>query len=349
MKTTDISTLGEFALIDRLTKNTKLYHKSTLKGIGDDAAVLSYADKLSLVSSDMLVEGVHFNLAYTPLMHLGYKAVVVNLSDIFAMNGKPQQIFVNIAVSNRFPLEAVEEIYKGIHKACQLYKVDLAGGDTTSSLRGLVISVTAVGEAEPEKVCYRKGAGINDLICVSGDLGAAYAGLKVLERENEIFMKNPEIQPDISSYKYIAERQLKPEARADVIELFKQLNIKPTSMIDISDGLSSELMHICKSSDTGCYVYEEKLPIAKETKAFAEETQIPPSIFAMNGGEDYELLFTIKQEDYKQIETNPVITVIGHITDKEKGQYIITPDEKEVPIQAQGWNTFDRPDEKEVS
>jgi thiamine-monophosphate kinase len=346
MKTTDISTLGEFALIDRLTKNTKLHHASTVKGIGDDAAVLSYGDKMSLVSTDMLVEGVHFNLMYTPLMHLGYKAVIVNLSDIFAMNGEPKQVFVNIAVSNRFPLEAVEEIYKGIHKACRLYKVDLAGGDTTSSVKGLVISVTAVGEVKSENICYRKGASKNELLCVSGDLGAAYAGLKVLERENEIFKKNPEIQPDISAYKYIAERQLKPEARGDLIELFKQLNIKPTSMIDISDGLSSELMHICKASDTGCYVYEDKLPLAPETKAFAEETQIPASIFAMNGGEDYELLFTIKQEDYKQIETNPAITVIGHITDKEKGQYIITPDEKEVPIQAQGWNTFDRPDDQ---
>lgn len=341
MKTTKLSSLGEFALIDHLTKNTKTYNRSTVKGIGDDASALAYPEGLCLVSSDLLAEGVHFNLAYTPLKHLGYKAVVVNLSDIYAMNGQPKQVFVNIAVSNRFPLEALEEIYKGIHKACEIYKVDLAGGDTSSSQKGLIISVTAVGEVPDEKICYRGGARPNELICVSGDLGAAYAGLKVLERENKVFRQNPEIQPDLSAYDYIVERQLKPEARGDVVKLFEQLQIKPTAMIDISDGLSSELMHICKASDTGCYVYENRLPLAEQTKKFAEETQIPAGIFGLNGGEDYELLFTIKQEDYKKIETNPGVSVIGHITDKEKAHYIITPDDKQVPLQAQGWNSFD--------
>lgn len=343
MKRTDISDLGEFALIDRLTKNTKIHHSETVKGIGDDAAVINQTGQQTLVSSDILIEGVHFNLAYTPLMHLGYKAVVVNLSDIFAMNGTPKQITVNIGVSSRFPVEALDELYKGIHKACEIYRIDLIGGDTSSSQKGLIISVTALGEAEADDICYRKGAKENELICVTGDLGAAYAGLRVLERENEVFMKNPEVQPDLSDYKYIAERQLKPEARGDIIRRLKELKLKPTAMIDISDGLSSELMHICKASGTGCYIYEEKIPVANETKAFAEETLIPVSVFALNGGEDYELLFTVKQDDYKIIEQFPEIAVIGHITTAEKGLYMVTPDGKEVALEAQGWNTFDKP------
>ncbi len=342
MKLTNISELGEFALIDRLTQNTKIHHNETIKGIGDDAAVLKQNNKLTLISSDILIEGVHFNLAYSPLKHLGYKSVMVNLSDIFAMNGTPKQILVNIGVSNRFPAEAMDELYEGIHKACSMYKVDLIGGDTSSSQKGLIISVTAIGETEEKNLCYRKGAAENELICVSGDLGAAYAGLRVLERENEIFKQNPELQPDLSPYKYITERQLKPEARGDVIKKLRELKITPTAMIDISDGLSSELMHICKASATGCYIYEEKIPIATETKIFAEETLIPATVFALNGGEDYELLFTIKQKDYKIIETIPEISVIGHITKAENGKFMRTPDGKEIPLEAQGWNTFDK-------
>ena len=340
METTNISKLGEFSLIDRLTEKTKIHHSSTIKGIGDDAAVTSNKIGLTITSSDILIEGVHFNLAYTPLMHLGYKAVIVNLSDIFAMNAIPKQILVNIGISNRFTVEAAEELYKGIHKACDLYNVDLIGGDTSSSSKGLIISITAIGTGKEDEICYRSGAQENDLICVSGNLGAAYAGLKVLERENEIFRQNPEIQPDLTAYTYIAERQLKPEARQDIIKLLKELEIKPSSMIDISDGLSSELMHLCKASKTGCYIYEDKLPLAKQTKDFAEETEIPATIFAMNGGEDYELLFTINQADFKKIETNEAVTVIGYMANEEKGKYLITPDEKLIPVEAQGWNSF---------
>ncbi|MEA2041800.1 MAG: thiamine-phosphate kinase [Bacteroidota bacterium] len=342
MDTNKISDLGEFKLIEKLTKDISLKNNSTVKGVGDDAAVTSYGEKKTVISSDLLIEGVHFNLAYAPLKHLGYKSVVVNLSDIYAMNAVPEQIIVSIGISNRFTVEAVEELYAGIHAACESYGVDLVGGDTTSSNRGMVISITAIGTAESEKLCYRSGAKVNDLICVTGDLGAAYAGLRVLEREDEIFRQNPDIQPDLSAYAYIAERQLKPEARADVTELLGKLNIQPSSMIDISDGLSSELMHLCKSSGTGCYVYESKIPIHKQTADFAEETEIPVSVFAMNGGEDYELLFTISQEDYKKIENNEAVKVIGHITEKDKGMYLISNDEKLVPIEAQGWNSFDR-------
>ncbi len=347
MKLTDISELGEFALIKRLTEKTKIHHKETIKGIGDDAAVIQQNNKTTLISSDLLIEGVHFNLAYAPLKHLGYKSVVVNLSDIFAMNATPKQILVNIGVSSRFPAEALDELYAGIHKACEIYNVDLIGGDTSSSQKGLIISVTAIGEGDKDKVVYRNTANEKDLICVSGDLGGAYAGLRVLERENEVFQKNPEIQPDLSPYRYITERQLKPEARGDVIKKLKEHNVIPTSMIDVSDGLSSELMHICKNSNKGCYIYEEKIPIADETKVFAEETLIPSTIFALNGGEDYELLFTIKQKDYDIVKNMPEISVIGHIEAPEKGLYLCTPDNKEIPLEAQGWNTFDKPKDTE--
>lgn len=335
---TSISELGEFGLIKRLSKDISIYNKSTIKGIGDDAAVLSYHDKKTVITTDLLIEGIHFDLSYVPLMHLGYKAVVVNLSDVFAMNATPKQITVSVAISNRFTLEAFDEIYKGIKLACDTYKVDLIGGDTSSSVTGLVISITAVGEADKNKITYRYGAKENDLICVSGDLGGAYAGLKLLQREQDVFRSNPELQPELEGYDYILERQLKPEARADIIRLLDELKIKPTSMIDISDGLSSELLHISEESDCGCRIYDQKIPIAEETIAFATELQIVPTTFAMNGGEDYELLFTISQEDHDKIKDNPHITIIGHITDKAKGNYLTASDGTEIEIQAQGWN-----------
>ena len=335
---TSISELGEFGLIKRLSKDISIYNKSTIKGIGDDAAVLSYHDKKTVITTDLLIEGIHFDLSYVPLKHLGYKAVVVNLSDVFAMNAIPKQITVSVAISNRFTLEAFDEIYKGIKLACDTYKVDLIGGDTSSSVTGLVISITAVGEADKNKITYRSGAKENDLICVSGDLGGAYAGLKLLQREQDVFRSNPEIQPELEGYDYIMERQLKPEARADIIGLLDELKIKPTSMIDISDGLSSELLHISEESDCGCRIYDQKIPIAEETTAFATELQIVPTTFAMNGGEDYELLFTISQEDHDKLKDNPYVTIIGHITDKAKGNYLTASDGTEIEIQAQGWN-----------
>ena len=333
-----IAELGEFGLIKHLTKDIKIHNSSTIKGIGDDAAICDYKDKQAVISSDILVEGIHFDLSYTPLKHLGYKAVVVNLSDIYAMNAIPKQIIVTLAFSNRFKLEAIEELYKGIKLACETYNVDLAGGDTSSSYTGLIINVTAIGEAEKEKIVYRSGAGNNDLICVSGDLGGAYAGLKVLQREQEVFKANPEVQPELKGYDYILERQLKPEARADIIRMFDDLKLLPTSMIDISDGLSSEIMHICEQSECGCRIYDEKIPIADETKKFAEETLIVPATFAINGGEDYELLFTLKQDDYNKIKNNPLISVIGHITEQSKGKFLVLSDGSEVELKAQGWN-----------
>jgi thiamine-monophosphate kinase len=337
-KQTQISELGEFGLIDRLTRNIRVKNESTLKGVGDDAAVLDFKNKQVVVSSDLLTEGVHFNLMYVPLKHLGYKSVVVNLSDVFAMNAVPRQIVVNIALSNKFSVETVEEIYSGIHLACEKYGVDLVGGDTTSSLTGLTISVTVIGEAEKDDLVYRSGAKPNDLLCVTGDLGGAYMGLQLLERENEVFKVNKNMQPQLEGYDYILERQLKPEARGDIVAAFKKTGIKPTSMIDISDGLSSEIMHLCKSSNTGCNLYEEKIPMDYQTKKMAEELSINPLVAALNGGEDYELLFTVSLEDYDKIKTDPDFTIIGHITEAAEGTNLITNAGSAIPLQAQGWN-----------
>lgn len=335
---TEISALGEFGLIDLLTKNIKLVNKSTVKGVGDDAAVIDYKQKMTLVSTDLLVENVHFDLIYTPLKHLGYKAAVVNFSDIAAMNALPKQILVGLAVSNRFSVEAIEEIYKGIYLACEKYKVDLAGGDTTLSTSGLFISITVTGEAEENEIVYRKSAMPYDLICVSGDLGAAYVGLQVLEREKAVYKADPKIQPDLSGHDYILERQLKPEARTDIIKIFKNSNIKPTAMIDISDGLASDLLHICKQSDVGCNIYEDKLPIDSATYNTAIEFNLDPVTCALNGGEDYELLFTISQSEYEKLKDIKDISVIGNITDKNSGYNLITKINTQVPLTSQGWD-----------
>ncbi|MBY0245346.1 MAG: thiamine-phosphate kinase, partial [Sphingobacteriaceae bacterium] len=320
----NISELGEFGLIKHITQNFKVKHESSTKGIGDDAAVLNFGNKEVLISTDLLLEGIHFDLAYVPLLHLGFKAIQVNLSDIYAMNGTATQVTVSIGVSSKFTLEAVEEIYKGIELACNKFNIDLIGGDTSSSKQGLVISVTSIGYAEKENICYRNGAQEGDLLCVSGDLGGAYMGLQILEREKKIFLENPEIQPDLEGKDYIIERQLKPEARRDVVDLLAQLKIKPTSMIDVSDGLASEIIHICTQSEKGCTIYEEKLPIDPMTYETAREFGLDPTICALNGGEDYELLFTIKQSDYEKIKNDVDISIIGHITDKNSGCNMIS-------------------------
>ncbi len=339
-KQTEIAELGEFGLIDHLTKNIKIINNSTVKGAGDDAAVLNYRKKQVLVSTDLLLEGIHFDLTYTPLKHLGYKAVVVNLSDIYAMNGDPKQITVSMGLSSKMSLEAVDEFYSGIYLACEKYGVDLVGGDTSSSLTGFTISVTALGEAEKNRITYRSGAGVNDLICASGDFGAAYMGLQLLEREKKIFQSNPEVQPDLASHDYLLERFLKPEARKEVVDLLREIDVKPTSMIDVSDGISSELLHICKQSGVGCRLYEEKIPIDATTAMLAEEMGINPIVAALNGGEDYELLFTIKQEDYEKfVNASGKVNIyaIGHITEESKGAYMITNAGQEVKLSAQGW------------
>ena len=302
---TSISELGEFGLIDRITKDIEIKNSSTVRGVGDDAAILDYRDKQVIVSSDLLTEGIHFNLMYVPLKHLGYKAVVVNLSDVYAMNGIPKQITVSLALSGKFSVEAVDDLYAGIHLACEKYGVDLVGGDTTSSLTGLTISVTVLGEVEKDGAVLRSGAKPTDLLCVTGDLGGAYMGLQLLERENEVFKVNSKMQPQMEGYDYILERQLKPEARQDIVAAFKKLGITPTSMIDISDGLSSEIMHLCKNSKVGCNLYEEKVPMDEQTKQMAEELNINPIVAALNGGEDYELLFTVALEDYEKIKADP--------------------------------------------
>lgn len=338
---TELEELGEFRLIDRLNPKIDIKNKSTIFGIGDDAAGLEYKDKLVLISTDALVEGVHFDMVYTPLKHLGYKACIINFSDIYAMNGHPKQITISIAVSNRFSVEALDEIYSGIHLACEKYNVDIIGGDTTSSNSGLFISITAIGEVEKDKVVRRNGAKVHDLICVTGDLGGAYAGLLVLQREKAGFLANPDIQPDFSSYEYILERQLKPKAQKETIEWFEEKNILPSSMIDISDGLASETLHICKSSEVGCELYIEKFPIDFETTRTLEEFKIMADVGALNGGEDYELLFTIDQKDFENIKTNKNITVIGHITDKSMGKNIVTPQDTVIELRAKGWNHFD--------
>ncbi len=344
-KLTELSSLGEFGLIEHLTKNIPLVNKSTVKGIGDDAAVLKPASGSQvLVSKDLLIEGVHFDLMYMPLKHLGYKAAVVNFSDIVAMNGVPKQIVVGISVSSKYTVEALEEIYAGIKKACDVYKVDFVGGDTTSSVSGLFISVTVIGEVKKDKITYRSGAGVNDLLCVSGDLGSAYMGLLILEREKKAFQANPDMQPDLSDHDYILERQLKPEARTDLVKLFSDEEIVPTSMIDISDGLASEALHICKASDKGCLIYEEKIPVDQDTYDTAREFGIVPTVAALNGGEDYELLFTIKQSDYDKIKDSQDITVIGYITEKAEGEKLVTTDNHVFDLKAQGWDALKKRD-----
>lgn len=330
--------MGEFGLIDRLTQKFTTKNGSTIKGVGDDAAILEYREKQLVLSTDLLTEGVHFNLMYVPLKHLGYKAVAVSLSDICAMNATPRQITVSIALSGKFSVEAVEELYSGIQLACEKYQVDLVGGDTTSSLTGLTISITALGEVEKDEIVYRSGAKPNDLLCVSGDLGGAYMGLQLLERENEVFKVNENMQPKLEGYDYILERQLKPEPRTDIISTFKKLGIKPSSMIDISDGLSSEVMHLCKNSGVGCNLFEDKIPMDFQTKKMAEELSINPLVAALNGGEDYELLFTVPLDDYEKIKNDPDFTIIGHMTEAAEGINLITAAGSAIPLQAQGWN-----------
>ncbi|MEZ4875387.1 MAG: thiamine-phosphate kinase [Flavobacteriaceae bacterium] len=338
---TKISQLGEFGLIDHLTQGFPIVQKSTVKAIGDDAAVISASSKLQkVITTDLLVEGVHFDLGYMPLKHLGYKAVMVNLSDVYAMNAQAQQITVSIAVSNRFPVEALEELYDGIKLACKLYGVDLIGGDTTSSTTGLFISITAIGEVSKEEVVYRSGSNENDLLVVTGDLGAAYLGLQVLEREKQVFSVNPNTQPDLEPYTYLIERQLKPEARKDIVALLKELEVLPTSMIDISDGLSSEVLHLCKASGVGCNLYEDKIPLDPQVISTCEEFELDSTTIALSGGEDYELLFTIKMEDFPKIKGNPNLTVIGHITGESEGIHLVTRANTKIPIVARGWNAL---------
>ena len=339
---TPISKLGEFGLIDLITKDVKHYNTSTHKGIGDDAAVLKFGEVCQLVSTDLLVEGVHFDLAYAPLKHLGYKAVVVNLSDICAMNAIPTQITVSLALSNRFPVEAVEELYEGIKLACAHYKVDLIGGDTTSSTSGLMISITAMGTAKESDITYRSGAQEKDLIVVTGDLGAAYLGLQILEREKAVFIEDKNMQPDLHGSEYVLERQLKPEARMDIVKMFKEMDLVPTSMIDVSDGLSSELLHLAKASNLGLQVYEEKIPCDPTVMTIAEEFKLNGVTCALNGGEDYELLFTVAQKDYDKIKANPNMTVIGYMVDKSSGTNLVSHDAKVFPLAAQGWTAYDK-------
>ncbi len=337
---TNIAQLGEFGIINHLTKNFEINQPSTLKGIGDDAAVLDFKDKKIVISTDLLVEGVHFDLAYMPLKHLGYKAVVVNVSDICAMNAKATQITVSVAVSNRFPLEALDELFAGITLAANEYKVDVIGGDTTSSQKGLIISITAIGEADADEIVYRNGAKANDLLVVTGDLGAAYMGLQVLEREKQVFHVNPNSQPDLDAYTYLIERQLKPEARKDIRTLLHALEIKPTAMIDISDGLSSEIIHICKQSGVGCNLYEVKLPLDPQFINVCEEFDIDSTTVAINGGEDYELLFTIDMGDFDKIKGNPNFTVIGHMVVAGEGIHLITRADTKIALKARGWDAI---------
>ncbi len=335
---TELSELGEFGLIKHLTQYVELNNASSVKGVGDDAAVIDNTDLQTVVSTDMLVEGVHFDLTYVPLKHLGYKSVVVNLSDIYAMNAEPRQIVVSIAISNRFSLEAIEELYAGMLLACKKYNVDLVGGDTTSSRSGLVISITVIGAAKKDTLAFRNGAKETNLLCVSGDLGAAYMGLQILEREKSVFKENPNLQPDLEGKDYILERQLKPEARKDIVELFKSLNIQPTSMIDVSDGLSSEILHLCSQSKVGVELYEDKLPIDPLTFETAREFNLDPTVCALSGGEDYELLFTIDIADYDKIKNSMDLTVIGHITNESKGCLMVAKAGTVHELKAQGWN-----------
>jgi len=338
---TEISSLGEFRLIEHLTAENETKQASTLVSVGDDAAVIDHFGKQTVITTDMLLEGIHFDLAYTPLKHLGYKAVAVNLSDICAMFATPTHITLSMGISNRFSVEALDEFYEGVYAACEKYNVDLIGGDTCSSLKGFVISVTAVGEVTGDKFVTRSGARKNDLICVSGDLGSAYLGLQLLEREKKIFLESPEVQPDLQQKKHIVGRLLKPEPRTDIVEWLREQEIVPTSMIDVSDGLSSELLHICTRSSVGCVIHEEKLPIHDEAKQMAFEFSIDPTMCALNGGEDYELLFTVPQTDYEKIVRNEQISVIGYITDVQEGALLTTRQGNKHKLTAQGWNAFD--------
>ena len=339
-KRTEISEIGEFGLIERLSQHIAVKHTSTVKGIGDDAAVISHGEMMQVVTTDLLLEGVHFDLSYCPLKHLGFKAVAVNVSDIAAMNAIPKQITVSIALSNRFPVEAVEELYEGINLAATHYNVDVVGGDTTSSRSGLVLSITALGEASKEQLAYRSGAGVNDIICATGDLGAALMGLQVLEREKQVFLANPDMKPDLDKYSYISGRQLRPEARMDIIHELRDLQVVPTSMMDISDGLASELFHICKASNVGVLIYEDKLPIDKQTYDTAVEFGMDPITCVLNGGEDYELLFTIRQEDFHKLEKHPDVHFIGHVTPASEGKFLVTKSGTAVELKAQGWKHF---------
>lgn len=337
---TEISSFGEFGLIDHLTKNIELQNAGSVLGVGDDAAIIDSFGKQTVITTDLLIEGVHFDLMYTPLRHLGYKSVVVNLSDIYAMNGAPTQITLSLGISNRFSVEALDEFYEGVYAACEKYGVDLVGGDTASSQKGFIISVTAVGEVVPDKFVKRSTAKKGDLLCVSGDLGAAYIGLLFLEREKKIYLENPGIQPDLEGEAYVVGKLLKPEARKDIIEFFEKEKIMPTSMMDISDGLSSEILHICKKSNLGCVLYEEKIPLSEESKNAAFKFEIDPTACALSGGEDYELLFTVQQEDYEKLILNNDISVIGYMTDAEEGAKIITKGNNTFPITAQGWDAL---------
>jgi thiamine-monophosphate kinase len=337
---TSLESLGEFGLISHLTKNFTLTQKSSKKGIGDDAAVLDFNNKKTVVSTDLLVEGVHFDLSYMPLKHLGYKSIIVNLSDIYAMNAVATQVTVSLAISNRFSLEALEEFYEGVALACKLYDVDLVGGDTSSSTRGMIISVTAIGIVEEKSIAFRSGAKPDNLLVVTGDIGAAYLGLQVLEREKEVFKANPNNQPDLEMYSYLVERQLKPEARRDIVELLEKLKVIPTAMIDISDGLSSEILHLCKQSKVGCNLYEDKIPLDPTVISTCEEFSIDSTMVALSGGEDYELLFTISMDDFPKIKANPNLTVIGHVVDKKEGAHLITRADTKIPLTAQGWKSF---------
>lgn len=337
---TEIASLGEFGLIDHLTRNNETRNASTVVSVGDDAAVLDHFGKQVVVTTDLLIEGVHFDLMYTPLTHLGYKSVIVNLSDVYAMNALPTQVTVSIGISNRFSVEALEEFYEGVYAACEKYNVDLVGGDTTTSNKGFIISVTAIGEVAEDRFVKRDGAKKGDLVCVSGDLGAAYLGILLMEREKKIFLESPEVQPDLEGQDYILRRLLKPEARKDIIEFFEKNDILPTSMMDISDGLSSEILHICKQSNTGCILYEDKLPVAEESREFAFKLELDPTACALSGGEDYELLFTLDQKDYDKIVLNEQISVIGYITEPGEGVNIITRSGKKHAVTAQGWNAF---------
>lgn len=337
---TEIASLGEFGLIDHLTRNNETRNASTLVSVGDDAAVLDHFGKQVVVTTDLLIEGVHFDLMYTPLTHLGYKSVIVNLSDVYAMNAIPTQVTVSIGISSRFSVEALEEFYEGVYAACEKYNIDLVGGDTTTSNKGFIISITAIGEVAEDRFVKRDGAKKGDLVCVSGDLGAAYLGLLLMEREKKIFLESPEVQPDLEGQDYILRRLLKPEARKDIIEFFEKNDILPTSMMDISDGLSSEILHICKQSNAGCILYEDKLPIAEQSREFAFKLELDPTACALSGGEDYELLFTLDQKDHDKIVLNEQISVIGYITEPGEGAHIITRSGKKHAITAQGWNAF---------
>jgi thiamine-monophosphate kinase len=337
---TEVSDYGEFGLIHHLTKNIEIHNVSTILGVGDDAAVIDHFGKQTVVTTDLLIEGVHFDLTYTPLKHLGYKSIVVNLSDIYAMNATPTQVTVSIGISNRLSVEALEEFYDGIYAACEKYGVDLVGGDTASSQKGFIISITALGEVLPEKVVKRSTANKGDLLCCSGDLGGAYLGLLFLEREKRIFLENPGIKPDLGGQDYVIGRLLKPEARKEIIEFFESENILPTSMMDISDGLSSEILHICEKSAVGCTLYEDKLPIMENTRMAAFTFEMDPTACALSGGEDYELIFTIRPEDYEKVRQHPLISIIGHMTDAEESATIITKGGNTHKITAQGWNAF---------